>query len=65
MTKTIGQMIDELESDLEMRRAVDLRIDIWKNLFKVASPYEKKKMLITMLTEMAGFTQEEIKNILK
>lgn len=65
MTKTIGQNIAEMEADLAACRAADMRIRLWKELFKQASEYEKKGMLTTVLDELLGFSEEEIKKILK
>ena len=61
--KTIGNMIDELEDEMAMRKAVDIKIGIWEKLFEIASKCEKKKMLMLALKELAGFSKEEIEEM--
>lgn len=62
---TIADMIAELESDLNVRRAADMRIKLWETLFRNASDYEKRGMLVTALKELCGLSDSEIKRILK
>ena len=56
----IAEMIEELENDLAANRAADQRQKIWKMIFENASLYERKKMLVGILEELAGFSKEEI-----
>ena len=60
MGKIAEMIIEELENDLAANRAADQRVKIWEMIFANASPYERKKMLVLALEELAGFSKEEI-----
>lgn len=61
--KTIGQMIYELERDLEMYRQADATINKWKEVYMVADENTRMKMMKEMLYEM-GFSMQEVDKII-
>lgn len=63
MKKTIGQMIAELEAQIEQYREADRKIAYWKLLFDASS--EKRQMeMIKELLKTSGFSAKEIKEML-
>lgn len=63
MNKTIGDMIVELENDVEACRKADDIIGRFKALYKMAKPSHRYKLMHDMLVSLGWSTEEADKMI--
>lgn len=53
--RTIGEMIAELEEDLQRNRAANVELEKWKLLLELA-PAEEKPRVLRQMVEHYGFS---------
>lgn len=63
--KTIGDMIAELEADLNAYREADKKLSIFRLLLNAAKEPEKKIIIKGWLERECGFTRKEVNKIVK
>lgn len=61
---SIAEHIAELERDLELYREADRQLGLWKLVFDASSDEKKKEMLVDMLKDRCGFSEEDVTKML-
>lgn len=63
--KTVGQMISELEADLNAYREADKKLKVFNLLLEAAKEPEKKLLIKAWLERECGFTKKQVNKMIK